>query len=467
MKIKSFFKIGAAFLVMAVVASACDGLLETEPTTALSSEQVVTTAEGMDAILLSAYDRLRNSSLYQYWIPAGPEILADNSQLHPTNSGRMSGQAINEFGSHFSTGVWSTAYRLINEANIVIDGADATETSESHRNRLRGEALFLRAIGYQELLRVYSYEPNHPMQSEWNEGVIMRTEPTLGLSQAQRLPRSTVLEGYEQVESDYLEAIDLLDGNDRGSRTFADAAAAHAGLARLYLYWERWEDALYHAGQAFDNAQGNLVDYATNDNIFDQLPNPESIFELSFDQPHGSSRSLNALTHPPPGWFDTLPSDELLELYEEDDLRNNLFVVHDDGHPYILKYTGTVGENTDHVPVFRVAEMVLIQAEAHYELDDESSAIEALELLRSHRGLDAYETTLTGEDLLDEILDERRRELAFEGHRWFDLKRRAMDVPKPEASAVPDLSYDDIRILAPLSGTQVENNEYLNQNPGY
>lgn len=467
MKIKNYIKIGAISLLMAVVASSCDDMLETEPTTSLSSEQVVTTAEGMDAILLSAYDRLRNSSLYRYWIPAGPEILADNSQLHPTNSGRMSGQAINEFGSHFSTGVWSTAYRLINEANIIIDGADATETTESHRNRLRGEALFLRGIGYQELLRVYSYEPNHPMLSEWDEGVVMRTEPTLGLSQAQRMPRGTVIEGYEQVESDYLEAIELLDGNNRSRVTFADAATAHAGLARLYLYWERWEDALNHAEQAFDQARGNLVDYANNDNVFDQLPNPESIFELSFDQNHGSSRSLNALTHPPPGWFDTLPSDELLELYEDEDLRNNLFVVHDDGYPYILKYTGTVGENTDHIPVFRVSEMLLIQAEAHYELGDESSAIDALELLRAHRGLDAYDTAPSGEDLLGEIYEERRRELAFEGHRWFDLKRRAMDVPKPEGSSVPDVPYDDIRILAPLSGTEVENNEHLNQNPGY
>jgi starch-binding outer membrane protein, SusD/RagB family len=126
-----------------------------------------------------------------------------------------------------------------------------------------------------------------------------------------------------------------------------------------------------------------------------------------------------------------------------------------------------VGQNTDHVPVFRVAEMILIQAEAHYELGNESNAIDALELLRAHRGLSSYAVAPSGTSLLDEIYDERRRELAFEGHRWFDLKRRAMNIPKPQDTSLPEVPFDDIRILAPLSGTEVENNPNLNQNPGY
>lgn len=463
---KNTIKISIIGAILAFAVS-CDGLLDTEPTVAVSSDMIVTTASGMDAVLTSAYDRLRSESLYRYWIPAGPEVLADNSELHPINSGRFSAQAENSFGSHFTTGVWSTAYRLINEANIIIDGAGATQTSQSHRDRLRGEALFLRGLAYHELLRVYSYEPNHPLISNWDQGVIIRTSPTLGLSDADLRSRSSVMEGYQQAERDFLEALPLLQNNDRGSVYFADEATVHAGLARLYLYWERWDEARNHAEQALTLAKGTLTDFSEHDNIFDVLPNPESIFELSFDNTHGSSGSLNAVTNPPPGWFDALPSSELLELYEEDDLRNNLFRVHDDGFPYIIKYTGTVGQNTDHIPVFRVAEMILIQAEAQYELGNENGAIAALETLRSHRGLASYSSPLSGADLLDEIYDERRRELAFEGHRWFDLKRRAMNVPKPQVNLNPAVPFDDIRILAPLSTTQVENNPNLEQNPGY
>jgi starch-binding outer membrane protein, SusD/RagB family len=459
-------KISIISLVLFFIVS-CDGLLETEPTVAVSSDRIITTASGMDAVLTSAYDRLRSESLYRYWIPAGPEVLADNSELHPINSGRFSSQAENAFGSHFTSGVWSTAYRLINEANIIINGAEETQTSQSHRDRLMGEAYFLRGLAYHELLRVYSYEPNHPLLSQWNQGVIIRTSPTLGLSDADLRARSTVIEGYEQAERDFLAALPLLRNNDRGSVYFADEATIHAGLARLYQYWERWEEALDHAEEAVSLAKGSLTDFSEHDNIYDILPNPESIFELSFDNTHGSSGSLNAVTNPPPGWFDALPSAELLDLYDDDDLRNNLYAIHDDGYPYILKYTGTVGQNTDHIAVFRVSEMILIQAEAHYELNDEASAISALELLRSNRGLEAFETAPAGNALFEEIYDERRRELAFEGHRWFDLKRRAMDVPKPQVNLNPAVPFDDVRILAPLSSTQVENNPSLDQNPGY
>lgn len=454
-------------IMLVFTIASCEKLLDTEPTTRVSADVVVTTASGMDAILTSAYDRLRDEDLYRYWIPAGPEVLADNSQLHPVNSGRFRNQAENQPGSHFTTGVWSTAYRLINETNIIIDAVDKTETTQAHKNRLLGESLFLRGIAYQELLRIYSYEPNHPKASEWNQGVIMRTTPVLGLSEADLRGRGTILEGYQRVEADYLAAIPLLEGNDRGVVYFADAAAAHAGLARLYLYWQRWSDALTHAQHAFTKAKGSLQDFSTSGNIYDQLPNPESIFELSFDVTHGSSGSLNAVTHPPPGWFDALPSNELLALYDEEDLRNNLYAVHDDGYPYILKYNGTVGNNTDHIPVFRVAEMLLIQAEANYELGNGPAAIQALETLRSHRGLPAYANPPAGAALLEEIYDERRRELAFEGHRWFDLKRRAMNVPKPAGPGHFPVPWDDFRILSDLSTTQVENNPLLDQNPGY
>lgn len=111
--------------------------------------------------------------------------------------------------------------------------------------------------------------------------------------------------------------------------------------------------------------------------------------------------------------------------------------------------------------------MLLIQAEAYYEMENEPLAIQALETLRTKRGLEAYATPPTGPALLEEIYDERRRELAFEGHRWFDLKRRAMDVTKPAIPGHLPVPWNDVRILANLSSTEVENNPSLQNNPGY
>lgn len=452
---------------------ACDSLLDTEPTTAASPEMLMKELSGANALLTSAYDRLRSDNLYSYYIMAAPEILADNAQLHPINSGRFRGQAENEYGSHFTTSAWSTGYRLINESNIIIDRIDDTEdATEKQKARLKGEALFLRAMGQQELLRIYSYEPNHPKISDWNQGIIMRTTPVLGRSEADLRSRGTVVEGYEQVEKDYKEAIRLLDQNDRGEVYYATAAAAHAGLARLYLYWEKWDEAYAHADTAEVTGRGMLTDFAGVSNIYDRMPNPESIFELKFDLVISSSSSLNAVTNPPPGWFDLLPSDELIALYDNNDLRlQNLYSTYADNngtHNYVLKYKGTVGANTDNIPVIRVAEMILIKAEAEYEMGNEGAAVGHLDRLRARRGLSAYGASApSGNALLQEIYDERRRELSFEGHRWFDLKRRAMDVPKAAVTALPDVKFDDIRILAPLSGTQVENNDKLDNNPGY
>ncbi len=471
---KQFISIKNLILVLVLVSfSACDSLLETEPTTSASPEMLLKEKSGIEALLTSAYDRFRSDNLYRYYLMAAPEIMADNAQKHPIDSGRFTGQATNQYGSHFTSSVWSTSYRAINEANIIIDGVDKVEdASQTEKDRIKGEALFLRALAYQNLLKVYGYEPNHPMIAEWSQGVIIRTEPVLGKSQADLRGRETVDEGYKRAEQDYIDALSFLQGNDRGNVYFATEAAVHAGLARLYLYWEKWDLALDHAKSAESNAKGSLIEYVGAGNVYEQLPHPESIFELKFDVLHGSSGSLNALTNPPPGWFDMLPSDELMALYDNNDARLiNLFSTHTDNngtHNYLMKYPGSVGNNTDNIPVMRVPEMILIQAEAHYELHDEVEAVKALDKLRVKRGLAALGNNApAGAALFNEIMDERRRELAFEGHRWFDLKRKAMDVPKPAVTVLPPVKFDDIRILAPLSGTQVENNDKLDNNPGY
>jgi hypothetical protein len=134
------------------------------------------------------------------------------------------------------------------------------------------------------------------------------------------------------------------------------------------------------------------------------------------------------------------------------------------GNTRINKYTQAVGSYTDNIPVIRAAELLLIRAEARFENENESGALEDVNTLRSARGLS--KVSLSGESLIEEILRQKRLELAFEGERFFDLKRRGMDIPKPQV-AIPDLSYEDRRILAPIPSTEVQLNDSLKQNPGY
>jgi hypothetical protein len=132
------------------------------------------------------------------------------------------------------------------------------------------------------------------------------------------------------------------------------------------------------------------------------------------------------------------------------------------------KYVGKNGfPNLDNIPVIRVAEVILNRAEAFATpgspVFNEASALADLNRIITNRGLPAV--TLTGAALYEEIINQRRLELAFEGHRFFDLKRLGRDLVKaPHYNTVP---FFDTRILAPLPQRELDGNKNLVQNPGY
>jgi starch-binding outer membrane protein, SusD/RagB family len=460
------FKNKIALAVLGVVLLAgCDGLLDTSPSTEVDPATAQENIEGIDAILTSVYNRLQSQWRYGREITIGPDVLADNADQHPETSGRYDAMAVNQQGSHIS--FWNTAYLTINEANYVIAGAEETEgVTQEVRDRLRGEALFQRGFVYFDLARTYGYEPGREVGG-WEQSAIIRTEPTRDVGDADLRSRSTNTEVYNLVVSDLEEAITLLENDDRGIY-FANYAAANALLARVHLYLENWADAISYAQEAIESSGAQLIDSeaAFISNPFNQTPNPESILELSIDpveESLGSNVGLCPYTNPT-HWFDVIPSQNLLDVFDENDYRNHLFAVADDDFPYTLKWDCSTGPFDDNVPLVRLPEMYLIQAEAHAELTQIPQALAALEALQSTRGLTPF-VAATADEIIDEVMVERRRELNFEGHRFYDLKRRGMDIPKQQgATTVP---YDDFRILSQVPTSEVDNNPNLDQNPEY
>lgn len=461
--LKSIKTLAVVLVVSAVMTAGCDDLLSTEPTEYVDPEVAFENIDGIEAILTSVYNRLQSFYRYGNQLILAPDVLADNTQQHPVPSGRYDSESTNTHGAHIE--FWNTAYLTINEANYVIEGAEDVDVNQETRDRLRGEALFQRGYTYFDLARTYGYEPGREVDG-WTQSAIIRTEPTRDVTDADLRSRSSNEEVYNQAVSDLEEALDLLEGNDRGV-FFANPEAAHALLARIHLYLEEWDQAVDHATQAMNMTNVDLVDEETfEENIFEEAPNPESILELSIDpveESLGSNDAINAYIGPD-DWFDVLPSDELLALYDENDVRNSLFAVADDGWTYSLKFTGSEGAHTDNIPLIRYPELLLIRAEAQAELGNLEAALEDLGTLQEARGIEPFESS-SYQAIIDEILDERRRELAFEGHRWYDLKRRAMNVPKQ--GDLSTISYDDYRILSELPSDEVDNNPELEQNPGY
>lgn len=452
---------------VALATSACSDLLDETPTEAVPPEVVGGDAEALESVLNSAYQRLQSQGQggQVYWseMLIVPEVLADNARASsPPN--QLQGQAVNQVGSHI--GQWGERYEAINEANFVISRApDLPEASDAVKARLEGEARFLRALNYFDLARIYAYEPGREV-GDWNQGVVLRTEPTEGFGDADFRERASVAETYQQIETDLMQSIELLSQAGRSDAYFANLAAAQALLGRVHLYWENWDQAVSYSSDALGNTSARLATEDEYPGIFQTQPNPESLFEYPLTQFNQffANYCMSCYLRPD-RFFSIWPSQELIDLYGAGDVRSGWFGV-EDGVTYVAnKWTESVDLYMDNIPILRYSEVLLNRAEAYAELGQEELARQDLDALRAERGLGPV--VASGQELIDAILEERRRELAFEGHRWFDLKRRGMDIPKPASTGLGPLPYSDFRLLAPLPNNEVQGDELLDQNPGY
>ena len=463
--------------------AACDVIAidEVEPEQSVSPEQALNSVEGFESLLVSTYDRLQATGRYGQVFMLYPDALADGINVTESSSGRYSDPVSNAQGSHMTT--WGGTFSAINETNLILAQIDGIEIEapnpEAIQNRIEGEARFLRALNYFDLARTKGYEPDREVDG-FNLSVPLRTEPTTGPEDATAIPRATNQEIYNQVDADLEEAITLLtsaeEGGEVNNKNFATPEAAHALRARVALYLEDWSTAATQAQNAIDVSGLSLVSADNFVGAWQDVTHPESIFELPMKVgTDGNATNVNgaldALTIGDGGQafsFEVLPTQDVIDLHEESDVRLDLFaqgVKAGQEVTYLAKYPGAIAPNVDPIPVIRLAEMYLIRAEALYEQGDEDGARAALNTLRDTRN--ASEVTASGSDLLQAILNERRIELLYEGHRFFDLKRRGLDMPKPQVGReLPDLSYENFRVLSPIPNLQVI--EFgLEQNPGY
>ena len=452
----------------------CDSILDINPKNTITPEIALEGIDGYEALVFSVYRDLHRFNYFGQNQNLAPDALADNLVI-ANNTGRYTGHVVNAVGTHMNR--WDR-YTAINWANIVIAGVDGVEATQELKNQLKGEALFLRALSYHDLHKVHSYEPGKEVNG-FNLGVILRTTPTNGLSEADFRARSTNLEGYMQMEASLLEAISLLpsEGATTNFPHRASKTAAKALLARLYLYWGKYADAENYADQVIAETSINLLDGTNYEDAWSATKHPESLFELNIQSVDwstvdGVNNSMNSVSakhdqnyDETGGQFSVGGSDELINSFEAGDIRRNLWVDFG-GNWENRKWQGELGDYRENIPVIRLSEIYLISAEAKARKGGADAAAQnRINELRANR--DLGNTTATGQALVDLIMNERRVELCFEGHRWFDLKRNGMDISKTADSGVSPIPYSDFRILAKIPSDQVFLNSLLEQNPNY
>ncbi|MFN3997005.1 RagB/SusD family nutrient uptake outer membrane protein [Algoriphagus sp.] len=466
----------------ALVASSCADQLDVNPRQSLTPATAFVDLAGYNGLALNMYGRTRAFGYYGQTMMIAPEVLADNV-LVIANTGRYIQEEVN--ADRAGIGIWNlNSFGAINDANIIIAGVDgATGTDEVLRNRIKGEAFFMRAMYHFDLARVYGYEPGREVNG-WNKATVIRTTPTLGFSDADLRARSTNVEVYTQVEADLLQAISLLPTANLGSPNVyrASKAAAQALLARVYLYWGRNDRAEALATEAMataglTNDGTGLVTSANYVSSFNTFPNPESLFEVEIRQVDWStvdgvnnsisSLSSNAIAG---AQFILSASLQLIASYEPGDIRLQTWTATTRagfaGPVYSSnKWRGAKGLYLENLPILRASELYLIRAEARSKTGNEAGARADLNALRSKRNLGPVDAGLSGNALFERILQEKRVEFALEGHRFFDLKRNGLDIRKHRN--LPAVPFADYRVLNNLPLGELQLNDKLEQNPGY
>ncbi|MCF1749852.1 RagB/SusD family nutrient uptake outer membrane protein [Mariniradius sediminis] len=498
-----YSKLATLFIGFAVVLTSCD--LEVNPRQSIDAVGALDTPNGIDAAINSIYGRLRVESNYGRDLLALSDALADVGRT-TSNSGRLINENNNQPNAHFTAGFWQNSYAAINEANLVLDqlqkgvaGASAAQLA-----RWEGETKFLRALYYFDLVKAYSYIPTAIYTPGVTDqgGIPLELDGVITLEKAltRQTPRATIDQVYNQIYADLNSSIALLTVPGRGIQ-YASGAAAQALLSRVALYRGDWATAASAATTALGTSVGRVTGVDNYVSGWRQSANPESMFEVRIQLAAESlgvnvslQSSYTALLNlenknAQGGWGDFIPNATILGFFglaplqlanpatdnnnwdvtRNSDVRAGLYTTGNTvrGAGRQIECTKFISKNGfafgDNIPVIRKSEMHLNRAEANYHLGNEAESLAELNAFKALRGVGAV--TLTGQALLDEILLERFKEFAFEGHRFFDLKRYGRAIVKTTPSV--NVQFDDFRILPPIPQREVDGNPNLNQNRGY
>lgn len=374
-------------------------------------------------------------------------------------------------------------YRIIDRVNRVLqalpNATAANATQETLRSRIRGEALFLRAFCHFEMYRYYS---NTSVGTDL--AMAYMEVPSL-----QPTARITVAPYFQKLKADLVAAKPLLPVYSATADIFrATNLAASALQARVALYLKEWNDAI-----TFSTEYINAIPLASSSDfsgIWTDANRSELAFKLSRTTTSGTrigslfrATSANASNI---GGITWTVSQKLWDMYDQaNDIRFSSYYKNEPllvgaGRKYtrlIKKYEGTAygtpNENVADAKVFRTGEMYLIRAEARAENNDLVGAAMDLNALRAARINGYIPVVLASKDAaITAIMDERFKELPYEGHRFWDLKRRNLpvvrltaDLPNPNAQAT--LPAGNFRFLLPIPSTEIQANPLIQQNPGY
>lgn len=480
MKVTKYIYLSFALLT----ATSCgNDWLDLEPSTSVETETSINVLSDIEFTLNGIYSIMKDPYAYSGRLVYYGDVTGDDMQAVSATKRTGNYYRFNFTKDSGPSTHWSYPYSIIQSCNLILNNVDKISVAsgeEAYRDDLKGQALAIRGMALFDLTRIYGY----PYLKDWGTSLgvpIVKTTSTIDSKPA----RNTVAECYAEIISDLESSTQLLSGKFNKGKF--NRWAAMTLLSRVYLYKGENDKALKMAEEAIKGAEKNKFALWTNEEYPTAWGNDASaskpgevLFEmvnLTTDSPGKESMGYLSSYN---GYDDLCVTVSFYHLLKQDpkDVRLKLLSFDKTYYAYVNKYQPQEGENIAdaNIPLIRLSEAYLNAAEAAVKEGDNETAVKYLNPIvqRANPANSVEDKVLT----LDDVLNERRKELVGEGHRMYDLMRNGWPVKRVNETdkaisktkhntAYMEYDWNFFRIVLPIPKAEIDTNPNIQQNPGY
>mgnify|MGYP000465494025 FL=1 len=447
------------------LASCEKSFLELKPPTSLTPEFALATEADLQVALRGAYAGLKSTALYGRSLMVLGDMMADNTYQSALNTNRYTNFNLYNYlvTDGDVAGLWNASYSVILRANNIINSPIA---DNANIQQIKGEAYAIRALAYFNLVRYFA--------SPYTVDPSKLGVPVITTYQADLKPeRAKIADVYVLINKDLDKAYTLMTKFTNSSQF--SKYSAKALQAKVYLAMGDKTNAKTAALDVITNSGFTAISSAAHTGywagVAPRTDKVETLLEISFDAV--ANNAFDALSYiylQSGNYGDMLCSSELYDLFETADIRKSLYATGTRGglaSVFVNKYSSFTGDHSD-TKVIRMSEMYLIAAEASYP-SNTADALKYVNEVTSRRGATAIASS--GSALLEDIITERRKELAFEGERYLDMQRLQRNIARSKNYPAAALSIDftNYRRIMPIPQGELDANPSIKsqQNPGW
>lgn len=463
--------------------TSCSDFLTEEPKQEQSNELTFATFDGVNKAAAAMYGMFQSDAWYDGEFTLMSELRCGNAK-NPTSvpgSGRYRSDTQWIYSDHSTSPLWSYAYYTIARANNVINNLDdkvGKDATQQQVNNVKAEALFIRAPCYFDLVITYCQPYNYNATEDDKMGV-----PLVLVTENGKPARDSKENVYNQIVADLLQAESIM-ADDYVRAGVTDKAATptkpaiQALLSRVYLYMNKWQEAADYATKVISNKKYELAPADAYAAMFSAATAPEGgeiIFEVYgsdkneyWDNSGWAHLPYTTTTDDKGSHGDVCATKDLYDLYSEGDVRKSMFKQH--GNDYFpTKYSGKPKDSDPkytNVPILRLSEMYLNRAEAIINGASIQGVTAESDLRKIATVRGASQTAAATKQ---GVFDERRRELAFEGHITADYARcnKSMTRKDFDDSKNKDVAFPSYMWALPIPHRELTANPNVAPNPGY